>query len=131
MFRLIRLFLPVIFPSWRFFRAVEPSPRIEVLRGGVWVEALARPGRLPIWRQLGRLFWNPGWNRYLYSVSLSERMVVEPSDHSLAGLVEILSAGMAPGEALRFRILFVQELGGEIIADLEYECPEIIVEASR
>lgn len=117
--RLISLFLPVLFPSWRFFRAVEPSPRIELLRDGGWVEHHPRPEQISLARQVRRMIWNPHWNRYLYSVSLSERLIIEPTQHSLEGLHQMLADDM--GQIPPFRINFVCEEAGQIVGTIEYE----------
>lgn len=121
MLRTLTLLLPVLFPSWRFFRAVEPSPRIEILREGDWCESHPRPDRISFGTQLRRMIWNPHWNRYLYSVSLSERLIIEPSTHSRAGIEAVLMAQARRETPPRFRINFVQEEAGQIIGSIEYD----------
>lgn len=87
MFRLIHLFLPVLFPSWRFFAVIEPSPRIEfcVRRAGVggelgdlvlpWRELYPRPARVGVGQALTRLVFNPHVNERLFLVTCAERLV--------------------------------------------------------
>ncbi len=108
LFRLWQLLLPVLIPSWRFFRDVGDSPRIE-LRGpdGGWTELTARPERLPLTTYLRRLFWNPRWNEYLFLMSLSERLVTDPSPEVLALLRDRLAAWPGAGPGIAFRLVFV------------------------
>lgn len=98
MVNLLALILPVIVPSWRFFDDIRPSPRIEVrwVGGdeGAWQEHRPRPVHLPYLARLGRLFWNPEWNETLFLVSLSERMVTDPSSANCRLLAARIGAGM-------------------------------------
>lgn len=106
--RLGQLLLPVLFPSWRFFREVAESPRIE-LRGpdGRWVDLNARPTRLPPGAYLRRLFWNPRWNEYLFLMSLSDRLAADPSPELLAILRRRIEAWPDAGPGVTFRLIFV------------------------
>ena len=94
----LALILPVIVPSWRFFDDIRPSPRIEVRWVGAgeetWQEHRPRPAHLPYATRLGRLFWNPDWNETLFLVSLSERMVTDPSPANYRLLTARIGAGM-------------------------------------
>jgi hypothetical protein len=79
----LRLLLPAVIPSWRFFDAVSASPRVEYLLStpsgepiGEWREARPRPPSLSWPAMLRRMFWNPAWNESLYLVSLSERLLI-------------------------------------------------------
>ena len=78
----LRLLLPAIVPSWRFFDGVSASPRLDyaVLNApddpaGLWQEFRPRPARLTLWTMLYRLLWNAQWNESLFLVSLAERLV--------------------------------------------------------
>lgn len=86
----LRLLLPAMVPSWRFFDAVTASPRIDyaLLPGpdamaGVWQEFRPRPHALSPGQRLLRLFWNASWNETLYLVSLSERLLGATTPHTL------------------------------------------------
>lgn len=71
----LRLLLPALFPSWRFFKEVGARPTLELRGpGGAWKAVMERPARLGFWRTLGRMFWNGHWNEYLYLMSLTERL---------------------------------------------------------
>lgn len=78
---MLKLFLPVIFPSWRFFSSIGPSPRIEVGFSNNAAELPVEWGRfrpLPSalsWRDyLRRLVYNPEWNELLFINSCAERL---------------------------------------------------------
>ena len=81
-FRFVSLLLPALIPSWRFFKDVGPSPRVQFRalendQTGAWQDVMARPAHVGLLQMLGRLFWNPDWNAYLYSVTCAERLVCE------------------------------------------------------
>jgi hypothetical protein len=78
----LRLLLPALVPSWRFFDAVTASPRVDyallTAPNGVieqWHEFRPRPAFLPVGTMLRRLLWNPQWNENLFLVSLAERLM--------------------------------------------------------
>jgi hypothetical protein len=82
----LRLLLPAIMPSWRFFDAVTASPRLDYAllahpdgAGQQWQEFRPRPAVLSLGAMLGRLLWNPQWNESLYLVSLSEWLITSTS----------------------------------------------------
>lgn len=120
MLRTVLLILPVLIPSWRFFRAIEPSPRVQwaVLPSrdateGAWQEFRPRPATLTRFQTFCRLFWNPAWNDSLFVVSCAERIAEHPTAHSIDEikqriLVEIEKMQIDPAmERLRFRLVFV------------------------
>src|SRR5262245_54705619 len=88
MLHTLKLLLPALLPSWKFFDTIAPSPRIEftLLRTPndipVWQEFRPRPAHLTIRTMLQRLFWNPRWNESLFLVSCAERLMQHPTDHS-------------------------------------------------
>ncbi|WP_198670532.1 hypothetical protein [Oceanicella sp. SM1341] len=126
MLHVLGLLAPALMPSWRFFREVAPSPRIEyaLVSGPAemparWTEARPRPARLRPLAMLGRLFWNPGWNETLFLVSCAERMAERPTAHSTEEIRKRLARGLAEGEGvteglLRFRLVFVEHRGGRL-----------------
>jgi hypothetical protein len=130
----LRLLLPALIPSWRFFSAVAPSPRVEYAllprpgaRAKNWREFRSRPARLSLWQMLGRMLWNPVWNEQLFLVSCAERLMETPTAHSIDEIARRVSAGIpaAPaGEAepgyLQFRLVFVSREGAVILRDVEY-----------
>lgn len=127
MLHLLSLFLPTVIPSWRFFKTVAPSPRIEYRlieagRVGDWQEDRPRPGHLGLGQILRRMLWNPEWNEQLYLVSCSERLIDEPSQHSVDEInlrvARLIPAGQ---QELQFRLVFVSREQGQIVKLVEYE----------
>lgn len=84
---MLKLLLPILFPSWRFFSSIGPSPRIDV---AFVVEKNAEPQMWSPFRPLPeavgfavgarRLFHNPSWNEQLYINTCAEHLFEEPSD---------------------------------------------------
>lgn len=81
MLNLLKLFLPVFIPSWRFFSSVGPSPRIEFAflvrpdqEPHEWQPLLWLPLQLT-WRQaIWRFLHNPAWNEQLYFNTCAEQL---------------------------------------------------------
>ncbi len=78
---MLNLILPVIFPSWRFFSGIGPSPRIEYAflesesaEADEWFEFRPLIERVGFKRGLFRLFHNPEWNETLYINTCAERL---------------------------------------------------------
>ncbi|SPH22644.1 hypothetical protein ASD8599_03386 [Ascidiaceihabitans donghaensis] len=121
MLRVFSLLLPCLIPSWRFFQAIEPSPRVEwrIVRDlpaptSSWVPYNPRPQTTSVFTMLRRLFWNPAWNDDLFMVSLSERLTLAPSTHSIdeirARITQQARRGapsLSPTSQLQFRLVFI------------------------
>lgn len=140
MLRLLSLFLPTVIPSWRFFKTVAPSPRIEyrLLKAGIaadWQEDRPRPAHLGLWRILGRMLWNPNWNEQLYLVSCSERLIEAPSQHSIDEINLRVAQGLSGaaraggGQELQFRLVFLSREGDRIVKLVEYESAPVSLAA--
>ena len=126
MFRTLKLLLPALIPSWRFFDVIAASPRVEYALLGSpgeaardWLEFRPRPDRIPFPAMLGRLFWNPRWNESLFVVSCAERLLAEPTAHSQDEIFRRIAADLAErqqagGDWLSFRIVLVSEGEGAI-----------------
>ncbi len=78
---MIKLLLPIFFPSWRFFSSIGPSPRIEV--GFVadknsepqeWLPFRPLPKKVNFTLSLQQLFHNPLWNECLYINTCAEHL---------------------------------------------------------
>ena len=87
----LRLLLPAIVPSWRFFDMVTASPRLDFAllatpdeAAGAWQEFRPRAAVLTVGTMLRRLFWNAEWNESLFLVSVSERLMRAPTDDAAA-----------------------------------------------
>lgn len=122
--RLIQLFLPVLFPSWRFFQEIGPSPRIEVRqsKNDHWVPLWTLPAKLSPAQFLFRLMFNADWNRKLYLVSTCIRYSVEPDDFTQSELTKGISELLPQkSEHVDFRIVYHAREGGVIGTFVDYQ----------
>ncbi len=121
MFETLKLLLPAIIPSWRFFDSVTPSPRIEftLLKtpqdvAATWQEFRPRPIHLDMETMLKRLFWNPRWNETLFLASCAERIMENETEHSNQEIVKRIRADLRRDKVnlaalpyFQFRLVFV------------------------
>ena len=133
MWRLLNLLLPALVPSWRFFKSVDVSPRLQWTLDPIgaaerWQEFRPRPKRVSVLQMIVRLFWNPIWNESLFLVSCAERVQQEPSLHSVREIRERIWADLnrvsdppSVPEALRFRLVFVQREGSTLVEQVMYQ----------
>lgn len=116
---MLHLLLPALIPSWRFFDAIGPSPRVEyhleASSGQViadWCEVWPRPARFDLAAAVTRLVWNPDGNEALYLVSCAERLLEDPtaerSAHLLARVAATIESRGAPRGILRVRVVIVR-----------------------
>ena len=130
MFRVILLLLPALIPSWRFFREIAPSPRIDYrLDGGDWHRLCPRPPRLSPHQVLTRLVWNPQRNEELYLVTLSERLAEAPGRHSIDEINRRAARLVAApaGSRLQFRLIFMERDGDAVVACELYRSEPLLV----
>lgn len=72
---MLRLILPILFPSWRFFNSIGPSPRIMLrFDEGPWQEYQPKPAKIRLWPRLAALFYNPIGNQTLFMHSCAVRL---------------------------------------------------------
>lgn len=136
MLHVLKLLLPAILPSWRFFDFIAPSPRIQFTlltsendSPREWHEFRPRPMKLSFPKMLGRLLWNPRWNESLFLVSCAERLLEEPTRHSEDEILmriskefgEDISSSQISATHLQFRLLLVQRKGTEILQEVAFE----------
>ena len=127
----LKLLLPALVPSWRFFDTIAPSPRIEYAllddlhAVAEWQEFRPRPARLSFGRMLLRMVWNPRWNESLYLVSCAERLTANSTAHSEREIVERINAECADASApwLQFRLVFVSREGDGTRRDITFTSP--------
>jgi hypothetical protein len=127
----IRLLLPALTPSWRFFDSVGPSPRIEIA-------VLQTPGDAPDWREfrprpavvsvphmLRRLFWNPDRNESLFVTSCAERLLQAPAQHSLDEIETRIATNLPDDAPLwwRWRIVLVSRRDAGIVREVACASP--------
>ncbi|MGE0860086.1 MAG: hypothetical protein AB7I01_06125 [Gammaproteobacteria bacterium] len=125
--------LPALMPSWRFFDAIGPSPRVDYAwadddtlpRG--WHEFRPRPTHLGVARMTARLFWNPRCNETLYIVRSAERVVEGDTDFPVRELRWRLLLAHRRGElvtqtapALRFRVRAVYREGEALVDEVVF-----------
>ena len=140
--RIITLVLPIVFPSWRFFKTVEPSPRIQWAwreqdksAAPNWQEFHPLQERLSWPRTVGQLFYNAQWNESLFLVSCAERLQDSPSgrliDEIKSRVSRKLSKNNDTGQSCLacFRIIFVQDRDGSQTLDEVYVSDPFTVDA--
>jgi len=88
MLRTLKLLLPALLPSWRFFDVIGPSLRIQFTLLGTehetpyeWQEFRPRPTQLSLAKMLKRMVWNPVWNESLFLISCAENLLEQPTRH--------------------------------------------------
>lgn len=119
--RTISLLLPVLFPSWRFFMTVGPSPRVEYReKGGAWRESHPKPAHVSVAQMAGRMFFNHERNTQLYTVALAERLIAAPSDHSREELQRLVAEAHGAAGDIQFRLVFVMRDGAELVSEVLY-----------
>lgn len=112
---LFRLYLPVLFPSWRFFAEVGASPRVEFRVGqGPWRDAMDRPERLSVAGRVTALFWNARWNQALFLAACAERYAVERKSWLLQEITARLVTRFELSAPPELRISFVTPQGTEV-----------------
>lgn len=130
----LRLLLPAIMPSWRFFDAVSASPRLDyalLTAPDAWREFRPRPAMLGVATMLRRLLWNAPWNESLFLVSLAERLMstsatAETAAHSQRELLMRVARhldrhGLCGREdQLQIRLRFVRRVGEEVESEIVY-----------
>lgn len=122
---ILRLFLPAILPSWRFFDVIAPSPRIQfsLLNTATdtsrnWQEFRPRPKRLSFMKMLSSMAWNPEWNEALFMLSCAERLIDQPTAHSENEIMNRIMDKLTSTSPyltrksthLQFRLLLIQRL---------------------
>jgi len=133
----LKLLVPAVIPSWRFFDTIAPSPRIEFAlletaqQAPVsWQEFRPRSARLSVGSMLKRLLWNPRWNETLFLVSCAERLMSNPTEHSSREILNRIKAELdqetgtaARPPYLQFRLVFLSRHDGEILKHILYTSP--------
>lgn len=128
----LKLLIPALIPSWRFFDLIAPSPRVQFAlldsqqgTAEEWYDFNPRPEHLAFGEMLFRLIWNPGWNETLFVMSCAERLMENPTEHSESEIMkriqkEVKTHHLALNNNeithLQFR-LFVVERQGEVLQE--------------
>jgi hypothetical protein len=136
-FNLLNLILPALFPSWRFFDVIGPSPRIELCLlenseddDDRWQEYRPKRARIGVPDRLKAFFWNAPWNETLYLATCAERLIQGQSDHSAREIRRRIRAdvlrdtgGDAASPFFRFRLVFVSRYEDRLRRDVAYVSP--------
>lgn len=138
MLNTLKLLLPVLIPSWRFFDVIAPSPRIEFRqltslaseepdKTHHWQEFRPRPAQLSIFSMLKRMFWNASWNESLFLVSCAERLMANPSQHSYQEIAKRIKLELQSGGVditatpfMQFRLVFLSKDNQELSRHITY-----------
>ena len=141
MLKTLKLLLPALIPSWRFFDTIGPSPRIEYMVSNTkngeinntnhWHSLRPRPHRITVINMLKRLLWNPHWNEDLFLTSCAERLMRSPSKHSAQEIVNAIRAEISYDRemqtdnatlpsSLQFRLVFLNREKDSIARHLVY-----------
>jgi hypothetical protein len=134
MLKTLKLLLPAIIPSWRFFDIIAPSPRIEFALlaapaevPAFWQEFRPRPAQLSACGMLKRLFWNPRWNESLFLVSCAERLMENPTDHSSREIMTRIKAELerdaTAASYLKFRLVLLSRHGARMQREITFISP--------
>ena len=115
----LKLLLPAIIPSWRFFDVIAPSPRIEftVLSTPgdvpkIWQTFRPRPDHVPVLMMFRRMTYNAHWNETLFLASCAERLMQNPTKHSEAEIVTRIRRDLSEAEGyMKLRLVFVRREG--------------------
>ena len=133
----LKLLLPALIPSWRFFEMVAASPRIEIAtlqtkqtKPSNWTEVRPKPKRVSFQTMLKHLFWNPYRNESLFLVSCAERIIENPTDHSRQEILKRIVADLERDPAmaplppyLQFRLVFVSRNKAKLQRRVRYTSP--------
>lgn len=134
MFKLLKLLLPALLPSWRFFDVIAPSPRIQYCLSTKstqshspsqpWTTFQSRPNKLSFGTMCARMFWNPAWNESLFLVSCAERLVETPTVHSEQEIMKRIVATLLPADIsspyVQFRLLLISLHKTELIQEVVF-----------
>lgn len=123
MLNTLKLLLPVIVPSWRFFDVIAPSPRIEFAllkdRGNtstVWKEFQPRPHHVSLFQMIKRMPWNAKWNDTLFLMSCAERLIDYPTKHSENEIFDRILNGVTSTDYrfVQFRLVFIKRVKSDL-----------------
>lgn len=143
---MLKLILPVIFPSWRFFSSIGPSPRIHIafLRNenaepDNWQEFRPRPAKVNFKNGLWRLLHNPEWNETLFINTCAERLFEGYSAMREQEIMRRILAAIARGEIesdeakpyVTYRISAVMREGQVISQQVTFVATPVLISAPQ
>ncbi|MES2661965.1 MAG: hypothetical protein V4629_01560 [Pseudomonadota bacterium] len=137
---LVKLLLPALLPSWKFFNYIAPSPRVqygllneEFQMIDNWHEFRPRPHCISHSDMLKRLFWNPQWNESLFIMSCAERIITEVPTHYENEILFRMVQDWHDHKLLhstkthhiQFRLLFVERVNNELNYQIAFTSKKI------
>lgn len=141
---MLKLLLPVIFPSWRFFSSIGPSPRIHYAflqnendTPDAWQEFRPRPEKVSLKNGLWRLLHNPEWNETLYINTCAERLFEGYSEMREQEIMRRILAAIKRGEIktetakpfVTYRISAVMREGQVISQQVTFVATPVLISA--
>ena len=124
MLRTLALLFPALWPSWRFFDVIAPSPRIYFRVGlpsvlADWREFTPRPAHVSVTTMLARMLWNAKWNEQLFVTSCAERILDRytlQAEREMAVRIARRIPGefFSAGAKLQFKIGIIERQGASI-----------------
>jgi len=134
MLHTLKLLLPALIPSWRFFDIIAPSPRIQfrLLKTSLdnenldnWEEFRPRPTKLNFLQMLKRMLWNPIWSESLYLVSCAEQLVEHQTSHSESEILKRILYTLKNHQPiksthLQFRLLMIKREGENLKKEIVF-----------
>ncbi len=130
MIQTLKLILPALVPSWRFFDVIAPSPRIEIAvmrsEGSApadWREFRPRPQALTLTDMLKRIIWNPRWNESLFLMSCAERLAKDNAPFARKEIFCRIIRELDGDGFVQFRLTFHAREGRQIIKHIAYLSP--------
>jgi len=130
---LLPLLLPVLIPSWRFFKTIEPSPRVQwaivphdETATIEWQDFHRTPRAVSPLQMARRLFWNARRNEELFVVSCAERIREQPTAHSIEEIKRRLARDIAPmsreaaDQRFQFRLVFVHRDRTKLVQEIVF-----------
>ena len=136
---LSKLVLPIVFPSWRFFSSIGPSPRIEfsfvgdhIAQPENWLPFRPLPKKISFIHGFCQLLHNPRWNESLYINSCAEHLfegasVFYEQEIGLRLVNAVHSGEILNDEAAKelvYRIRALESVNGEL-------CDEVVFVSRR
>ena len=143
---MLKLILPVIFPSWRFFSSIGPSPRIHIAflqhendEPYAWQEFRPRPVKVSLKNGLWRLLHNPEWNETLYINTCAERLFEGYSEMREQEIMRRILVAICNGEInaeaakpyVTYRISAVMREGQVISQQVTFIATPVLISASQ
>lgn len=133
MIKIIKLLLPILQPSWQFFKEIAPSPRIEfrllehASENLSWTEFRPRPEKLPVLSHFYRFFYNAEWNESMYMTNCAESLIVEATEHADTEIKNRLTRYLLKegykleNKFFEFRIVFIYRKESALAAEVLYQ----------